>query len=286
VERALGRPLAGVSGARFLVHVQPAKPGVRAELEILEDGAAAPRGFRSLAANTCDELTQQIALAIALALGEHTAEPAATPPVPARPPPVPALDEARSAAASGAESEPDAGGRGPGLAGSAWVIGDTGTLPSMGWGLGLGVELGWPGVELRALGTLLPEREGTIDASDPSAPGARIGLLAGGLLACLPLTRHLAALDLSGCAGGELGALSGDGTGVSTPYHQRTVWAAARIDVVARWALPQTALAIEGLVTAAAPLTRDEFVLKDIGSVHRPESVLGRAALGVRIFID
>lgn len=285
VERALGQPLAGVSDARFLVHVQPAKPGFRAELEISESPGEAPRGFRSLAAATCEVLTQQVALAIALALGGHGAEPLETP-SPPRPPARPALEEAPPAPPSDAESELDAGGRGPALAGSAWLIGDTGTLPSMGWGVGLGVELGWRSFELRALGTLLPERTGTIDASAPSSPGARIGLLAGGLLACLPLALQQATLGLSACAGGELGALSGEGTGVSTPFHQRTLWAAARFDVIARWAIPQTSLAIEALVTAAAPLTRDEFILRDIGSVHRPESVLGRAALGVRLFID
>jgi hypothetical protein len=287
VERALGQPLAGVSSARFLVHVQPAKPGFRAELEISEGPGATPRGFRSLAATACAELTQQVALAIALALGGHaSSEPTEAPSPAASPPPTAAVDETPAAEASGGASGPDTGGSGPALAGSAWVIGDTGTLPSMGWGLGAGLELGWPGFELRALGTLLPEREGTVDASDASSPGAEIGLLAGGVLACLPVALHESALALSACAGGELGALSGDGTGVSTPYHQRTLWAAARFDVVARWALPQTALAIEALVTAAAPLTRDEFVLKDIGSVHRPEGVLGRAALGVRLFID
>jgi hypothetical protein len=286
VERALGQPLAGVSDARFLVHVQPAKQGFRAELEISESPADAPRGFRSLAATTCEVLTQHVALAIALALGGHGAEPPEASSPPAHPPPRPAMEEVPLAPPSGAESELEAGGRGPDLAGSAWLIGDTGTLPSMGWGVGLGVELGWPSFELRALGTLLPERAGTIDASAPSSPGARIGLLAGGLLACLPLELQQATLGLSACAGGELGALSGDGTGVSTSYHQRTLWAAARFDVVTRWTIPRTVLAIEALVTAAAPLTRDEFILKDIGSVHRPESVLGRAALGVRLFID
>lgn len=280
VERALGRPLAEVSDARFLVRLRPAQSGFRAELAISRAPGEAPRGFRSLAATTCDELTQQAALAIALALGgDAGAEPSEVLGPPASPPPTAPVEERRPAASGLATS-------GPALAASAWIIGDTGTLPSMGWGLGVGAELGWPGFELRALGTLLPEREGTIDASDARSPGAEIGLLAGGVLACLPVALHEAALALSACAGGELGALSGDGTGVSTPYHQRTLWAAARFDVVARWALPHTAVAIEALVTAAAPLTRDEFILKDIGRVHRPESVLGRAALGVRLSID
>jgi hypothetical protein len=284
VERALGQPLAQVSSARFLVHVQPVPAGFRAELEIAEDAAAAPRGFRTLAASTCDELTQQVALAIALALGEHAVEPARAEPSGA--PPSPSSRETAASAEASSELEPDTASSGPALAASAWLIGDTGTLPAMAWGLGVGAGLGWPAFELRALGTLLPERKGSVDPGDPRSAGAEIGLLAGGVMACLPLALNHAALELSACAGGELGALSGSGTGVSTPYHQRTLWAAARFDAAARWMLPHTALAIEALLTAAAPLSRDEFVLRDIGSVHRPESVLGRAALGLCYFVD
>lgn len=293
VERALGQPLSAVSDARFLVHERPAKVGVRAELEIRDAGGAVPRGSRSLAAETCEALTQQIALAIALALGEHgiDAETESSPPVrvPADPVPEdaprPAADRAAPEPAA-ASVEPEARGGGPALAGSVWILGDTGTLPALGWGIGAGFELDWSRFELRALGTRLPEREGHVDPSNPGSPGAEIGLWAGSVLACLPVARERAALDLSVCAGGELGALSGSGTRVSTPYHQRSLWAAARFDLVGRWAIAHSPLSIEALITAAAPLARDEFVLKDIGSIHRPESVLGRAALGVRFFID
>lgn len=286
VERALGRPLAEVSSARFVVHVQAAQAGFRAELEVGADAAAQPRGFRTLGASTCDALTQQVALAIALALGEHAAEPVEPAPAePSGPPSSPTNEEAAIAEAT-SEPEPDAETSGPELAASAWLIGDSGTLPAMAWGLGAGAGLGWPGLELRFLGTLLPERKGSVDPGDPRSPGAEIGLLAGGVLACLPLALNQSALELSACAGAELGALSGGGTGVSTPYHQRTLWAAARFDAAARWMLPHTAFALEALVTAAAPLSRDEFVLRDIGRVHRPESVLGRAALGLCLFID
>jgi hypothetical protein len=244
VERSLGHALEAAAGARFHVHVQAAAPGFRAELAISEDGTRAPRGVRSLSAKTCDELTQQVALAIALALGGHTAgdEPAGSPGPEASPPPSAPL-EAAPAQPAGNSLELEAQHTGPALAGSAYVIGDTGTLPAMGWGLGLGFELGWPGFELRALGTLLPEREGNLDAGDARSPGAKIGLWAGGVLACLPIALHESALELSACAGGELGALSGSGTRVSTPHHQRTMWAAARVDVVARWRVPQTAFA-------------------------------------------
>ena len=36
----------------------------------------------------------------------------------------------------------------------------------------VGVSVAWPALELRAIGTLLPEREGNVDAFDPASPGA------------------------------------------------------------------------------------------------------------------
>lgn len=282
VERALERPLRDAGSARFLVHMQPAKPGFLAALEILQPAEGVTPGFRTLSAPTCEALTQQVALAIALALGAPADDEAGPRPSPSDE--APREPVATSTPASPAS--PASPAKGPEVAASAWFVGDTGTLPSMAWGLGLGVELGWPSFELRAVGTLLPEREGNIDPGDGTSPGASIGLFAGGLLACLPVALHQSALTLSACGGAELGVLSGNGTGVSTPYEQRTLWAAARFDAIARWLVPQTSLALEALVTAAAPLSRDEFVLSGLGSVHRPESVVGRAALGVSFFID
>jgi hypothetical protein len=150
--------------------------------------------------------------------------------------------------------------------------------------MGLGVS--WPGVTLRAIGTLLPEREATLTVSDSSPPGASIGLWAGSALACVPMAVDSTALGLAACGGWEVGELAGSGTHVSVPYHQRRLWSAARFDLMGRWALPDTALAIELLVTAAAPFTRDDFVVKDIGSVHRPANVVGRLGLGLSLSTD
>jgi hypothetical protein len=109
MERALGQPLEAAAAARFLVHVQAAQPGYRAELAISEDGARPTRGFRSLSAKTCDELTQQVALAIALALGAQTA----SEPAPSPPPSAPIEEEPTPGSAS---VEPEARHTGPALA--------------------------------------------------------------------------------------------------------------------------------------------------------------------------
>ncbi len=143
----------------------------------------------------------------------------------------------------------------------------------------------WPAVQLHAVATVLPEREGNLNASAGS-PGVSIGLLAGSALGCVPVAPLPPRLALAACAGWELGQLSGSGTHVSTPYQQRALWSAARVDLAARWQLTPSALSVEVLLTGAAPFTRNDFILKDIGSVYRPASVVGRLGLGLGLAID
>ena len=81
--------------------------------------------------------------------------------------------------------------------------------------------------------------------------------------------------------GGELGQLTGTGTRVPVPHERHRPWAAARLDLAARWPLPSLPLGLELMVTLAAPLLRDDFVLKDLGTVYHPPNVLGRAGLGL-----
>jgi hypothetical protein len=289
VERLLGQPLSRVEAMQLSVRIEPDRDGYAARFEVSRPGDV-ERGQRSLRAASCEELSESLALAIVVAIGSVTESSApASAPVEAasvEPASVEAapVEAAPVVPADAAEAAPSA--EGPRFAASAWMIGDTGTLPAAGFGMGLGVGLTWPSVELRAIGTLLPEREGTLNATDSSSPGASIGLLAGSALVCLPVALEQTALAVALCAGGEVGQLSGSGTQVSVPYHQRTRWAAARFDVAARWAWPETPLALELLVTAAAPFRRDDFILKDLGSVHQPASVIGRLGLGLSVTMD
>ncbi len=285
VERALGQPLPAVGKAKFLVRIEGTRTDYRAHIESVDGAGRALAGARSLEARSCDELTEALALAVALAIGQDGAPPAS---VPALATLAPSTERAVATGipdARPADVSSHSRVSGPALGGSAWVVGDTGTLPGLGIGVGLGVELRWPSFALRALGTLLPEREGTVQAPVPDARGVSIGLLAAGVLACVPVALSPGALRLALCAGAELGELSGSGTGVSSPHHQRTLWSAVRFDADARWALPGTPLGLDLLVTAAAPLSRDEFILRNIGSVHRPASVVGRVGLGLSLFI-
>jgi hypothetical protein len=282
VERLLGQPLAGVEAMQLSVRIEPLPQGFGARLVVVRPGSE-EGGTRSLRAASCAELSESLALAIAVAIGAaaEPAEPA--PAVSTRVEPAAAPVDTPVAAAA-APPEPSAPG--PALSGSAWMVGDTGTLPAPGLGVAAGLGVSWPGVGLRAIGTLLPEREATVAATDSSSPGARIGLMAGSALACVPIAVNSAALGLAACGGWEVGQLAGNGTHVSVPYHQRRLWSAARFDLMGHWALADTAVALELLVTAAAPFTRDDFIVKDIGSVHRPANVVGRLGVGLSLSTD
>jgi len=281
VSRALGQALSSVAGPQFAVAIRPSASGFQARLEISDSGSNGPSGLRLLNAASCEELADSLALAIALALGPRAAtdERAATPEAPAAAAiaaPVP--DAASSSAAPSSAGAP---AHGPQVAFQAALLGDTGSLPGAGLGGALGARLAWTAFELRAEGLLLPARETLIDADDSASPAGELGLLAGALLACTPLSDRGRALLLSACAGAELGRISGTGLRVATPHPQHAPWFAARIDLAARWPLPKLPIGLELLVTAAAPLLRDEFILKDIGPIHQPPNVIGRAGLGL-----
>jgi hypothetical protein len=284
VERLLGQPLANVEAIQLSLRVDAEATGFVARLDVARPGVA-ERGVRSLRAASCAALLESLAIAIVVAIGdgERPPKPGSAPEPRAAPPADPASVRS-SAPAADAATEP--AGHGPTLAGSAWAIADSGTLPAGTLGAGVGIGLSWSGLELRAIGTFLPEREGTLVASDPQSPGVSIGLLASGAVACVPVALRTASLGMLLCAGAELGQLSGTGTRVLIPYRRRTLWAAARVELAARLALFDTPLGLELLITALAPFTRDEFFLKDLGEIHRPSSVVGRLGLGLSVAVD
>jgi hypothetical protein len=138
--------------------------------------------------------------------------------------------------------------------------------------------LGWQALELRLLGTYLPERQAAIDG-----PGnAVIGLLAGGLSACLPGLLRPGSLELGACAGGELGWLEGSGAGLDVDRSGGALWGALRADVTARWALGW-GVGLDVALAALVPVERHEFAIAGVGQVHQPSMVVGRASVGLSI---
>lgn len=284
VERLLGRPLASVEALQLSLRVEPDPNGFTAQLEVQRPDDTEP-GVRTLRASSCAELEEALAIAIVVAIGDGKSPETSTDDAPS---PAPEMDPAPEPVNTPDTPSPDAPAPAPQsvapkLTAAAWAIADSGSLPASALGAALGVGLSWRSLELRAMGTFLPEREGKLIAADPRSPGVSIGLLAGGAVGCLPVALQSSSLGMAVCAGAELGQLSGSGTRVTQPYQRRALWAAARVELATRLALGQTPLALELLATALAPITRDQFILKDLGEIHRPASVIGRLGLGLTL---
>lgn len=289
VSRALAQPLERVDGRRFVVDIHRDARGFHARLAVSGRRSPGAPALRQLSAASCDAIVDALALAIALA--SSAASPPDSAPGPDQPmaalaPPEAhaAREDARNAETPSAE-KPTAAKESPtpsdahaGVDLSA--LADTGSLPGAGFGAAAAARFGWPSIELRAQALLLPGRETSIDASDPTSPGGRLRLIAGALSVCTPLS-EARLIDMSACVGGELGRLSATGTRVPEPHERHRPWAAARLDLAARWPLPSLPLGVELTLTLAAPLLRDDFVLKDLGSVYHPPNVLGRFGVGL-----
>jgi hypothetical protein len=307
VERAIGMPLTHAAPLRFLVTAEPTGLGFAARIEVASGPASGARE-RVLTAGACNELVDMVTVAVALALG---ADPSAID-VGAGPPAaatntgntaVAAMDGRsglESAAAAAPESVPSAVSDGspvdaadgasalqrsadawrPGL--SLWLLADSGSLPAPGPGAALGVELERAHFQLRALGTALYGQHESLAVAGAQSPGADLALWTGALSACAtPLGASDAPLVARGCAGWELGRLTGEGTGVQRPRAGAALWSAPRFDLGASWALGSAPWRLGVLLTIAVPLARENFVLSEVGSVHRPPSAVGRMAIGL-----
>lgn len=310
VERAIGMPLAHAAPLRFQAHAEASARGYRGRV-VIEEGSgtgAAPRA-RELTAPSCAGLTDMVTVTLALALGAAGLTPApqdsAIPPAGGARPAADGVAPAPGAAAptvlpgSSRESPASTLHAGPAdditheappparsaalfwPALSVWVLGDTGSLPRPGAGLALGVQLESRQAFLRVQGTWLFEQRQQLAVAGEPAPGAELGLAAGALLGCLSPFAAPSRLSAYACAGWELGRLWGQGTGVADARSGVTLWNAPRFDVGASWALGGAGLRLDALLTLAVPLSRDDFVLAELGSVHRPSAGVGRLAIGL-----
>jgi hypothetical protein len=289
VERTIGMPLSHAARLRFVARAAPSSGGYRAHVVI--EGASGEARRRELTAPDCSALADLVTVTLALALGVADDEPLdAAAPAPAPPDtpltaPRPSVEAAllgrdRAALAPASEAPDDARAWRPGL--SLWVLGDSGSLPRPGAGVALGVQLESSQLELRALGTWVFEQRDTLGGPGDETPGAELGLATGALLACAsPFAASSAGLGAQGCAGWELGRLWGEGYGVQDPRSGAALWTAPRFDVGASWTFAGTGLRLGLLLTLAVPLARDDFVLGELGTVHRPPAGVGRVALGL-----
>lgn len=305
-ERALGRPLAAAADVRCTIRMARAPGAFTARLELARgDG---PPQLRSFSAPSCEALTDTLALAVVLALGggtetgsasSSTADsgaalptgPIAVEAASVRGAPVP--EEARASDAR--DATPIGGGESSAPAAApTWTIrgalaADAGSLPGVGLGAQLGASVAWSELELRVLGSYFPSQHASAESLAGAPIGAELGLAAGSLLLCVPELVRAASMAFGACGGAELGALSGQGSGLSEPHDSQSLWAAAIGQLSARWGMGQGGVALEALLGAAVPLVRDEFGVVDEGNLrvlHRPAPVAVRASVGVGISLD
>jgi hypothetical protein len=289
LEQSLRKPLAEAVPLTLQVRVRREGASWSGRVDVTAVGARPTQ--RVVQATSCEELTDSLTVVIALAL--HSAE-ADAPAAPAAPAAVsssrdaaPSVTGTAAAAADAGEGEDAGGSDGPSVAAGvlAGIVGDAGSLPHPALGVALGVELGTERWQLRAIGTLLPDQQHRVGSSG-SALGAELGLATGGLLACALSVSWLPPLEVRGCAGWELGQLSGVGTGVPDARHGSKLWSAPLLDAGAAWRIPETAFRLGAMLSLVAPLGRDEFVLQGLGRVHRPSSIVGRVMLGAGLTLD
>jgi hypothetical protein len=295
VERSIAMPLREAAPLQFRVIFEPEPATGRAEryLARLETRGAslgtAPSAERVFHASDCGRLGDLVSVAIALAIGSSTppSEVAHALPLASAGSSSDSNDTAGTTAALAPEEPtarmaPSSRDAGPEPVLSLWLVGDSGSLPAPGAGVGLGFELLAGRWALRAGGTSLFDQHVALQAEGD--PGADLSLAFAHVSACAaPLGSFRAPLALSACAGWELGSLSAAGTGVRTPRRERQLWSAPRVDAGVSWLAPATPLGLSVRLTALAPVTRDDFYLRDLGRVHRPPAVVGRLAFGVDV---
>jgi len=130
-----------------------------------------------------------------------------------------------------------------------------------------------------------PEDEGQVPVSGPAVSlverekGGRIDMIAATASGCfLPIQERL---ELGPCAGLEVGALRGEGIGVSRPKSGSMGWLAGWGGGLAGYRI-DSRLALELRAAAVTRVGRSAFVLDELGPVHTPSSFGGRFDFGVR----
>jgi hypothetical protein len=300
VERSIGMPLSHAAPLRFQVTATRSAQGFTARVAT-DSGTGGTARERMLAAPDCSRLADLVAVTLALALGAHGVEEtqhesAALDGAEGGASPVPESDADRlpvgraNGAATLASADAPAEARASGAADSSrwhpgvslWLIGDSGSLPEPGLGAALGGHLGNSRVELRVLGSWLMRQHQVLAGPDEPKPGADLGLVLGALSGCGALVGSFVDSGaVYACGGWELGRLSGSGTDVQRPRRGGALWSAPRLDLGGRWALGSHGVELGALLSLAVPLVRKDFVLGELGLLHRPPAAVARAGIGI-----
>jgi hypothetical protein len=272
VEAQIGTTLAAVEGIDFEVVISRETSG-RWRLTLVSiEQPAGERRVRALAGESCAEVTDAGAVALAMAIRAKSEEERAPEPAtpPEKAPAEPVRPPARRAPRSSLRSAPERSSAPAVAFATAGAVADLGALPGLSLGVEVDAGVAWQRLRLMAFGSMFAPNE----ASGPSGRGGEFQLWLAGVLACLE--RPVGRVGVLACTGYEIGALSAEGTGVTDPRSESATWHALRGDLGA--VLPLGS-GFSGVLRAgvAVPLVRREFVLDASEVVHRPSAVTGRA---------
>jgi len=284
VESMTGRPISTIEVADFELNVRPLSQNQWSlELTTVRRGDGA-RNARAIRGASCVAVTDAAAVAIALAIGpaEPTLEQKIQP-HPAADPSRPTPPEKPASPAGKLPEPPSSLKWFAGLAGAL----DSSATPSVAVGAALHLGLSWfPTYKSQT--RLRFELEGALYApTETSSDGDTAGRFQ--LFYVAPLVcgeRPLGGPTLLGCAGYELGQLSGEGVGaaVTASHPSNTFWSAVRAELGLLVPIAST-LRLVGRAGVAVPLVRREFVLDGPEVVFRPAPVSGRAELGLELLL-
>ncbi|HET7545700.1 MAG TPA: hypothetical protein VFK05_37790 [Polyangiaceae bacterium] len=281
VESAAGRPLSSIESADFELRVESlAADQWRVEVTTVRRADAA-RSVRTIRGATCVEVTDAAAVAIALSVG--SADGPLAPTEQPQPSAAPANEPV--------EGHAPVSAKGPRRSSSLeWSVGaggvvDSSSTPSL--ALGAFLRFGSSFQPVAKSRTRLGfELEGAFfaptETSAVAGQAGRFRLAYAAPLACV--APPLEQTTLLGCAGAELGQLSGEGIGdaVTTSHPSKTFWSALRFDL-GLGVMLTSRLRFMGRVGVAVPLIRREFVLDGPEVVFQTAPLSVRGQLGVEL---
>jgi hypothetical protein len=252
-----------------------------------------PRGERRLEGESCRAVSEAVAMVLALAIDPEAtpndaafasfdeperAESPAPPAAPVRALPAAAANAptkpAEDRTAVSARPQRENQGVSPRFLAGAFGLVELGMLPQATFGatLGLGAAFERWSAELGPM--VLVPRSGSLDSDE--SRGGEMGYIGGYAAGCFTPFRSRR-LDL--CGAFEAGRLAGTGFGVTHELTGEALWLAPELFGAGRLPLAGP-LQAEARIGAAIALHRPEFVLDDLGPVHRSALVSFRGELG------
>lgn len=277
VESIVGRSLASVEALDFEVTVTAAGGAWRVELVTDEHGS---KGRRSLAGQSCSEVTDAAAVLMAMAIRSAGQAPLPTDDASAATAVEPGPERAPAPSVPTSETPASAPPPPPPARPVRPVFGlsgvlDTAALPHASPGVAAHVGVAGSNVRLEAEGAVFMKSSLKLD----EGRSADFELFSAALLGCVD--DSFGPVRAGGCAGFELGKLSGEGHGVSDPHLGSSLWEAGRVEVGGYYPLGH-ALWLTVRAGVAIPFSRPEFVL-DGNPIYQPSALGLRASAGIEL---